>query len=286
MIDTEKKVYPISLMCEVLQVCRSGYYAWEKRGKSARQKEYDKLIPIVRDAHKVSKGTYGARRMAGEIEASGTPCGRCKAATIMKLADVVAKQKKKFKVTTDSKHNLPVAPNLLNREFAVDAPDHVYVSDITYLWTQEGWLYLAVIIDLFSRQVVGWSLNQRMERTLVMDALRMAVWRRKPAPGVLFHSDRGSQYCSSDFQTLLETYGMISSMSRKGNCWDNAVAESFFGSLKTERVFFSNYKTRDAARQDVIDYIEMFYNSRRRHSYLGYISPREFEEMQQLKKVA
>jgi putative transposase len=273
-------------MCEVLKVCRSGYYAWRKCGKSSRQEEYEKLIPIVQNAHKVSKGTYGARRMAGEIEAHGVPCGRCKAATIMKLADVVAKQKKKFKVTTDSKHNLPVAPNVLNREFSVDAPDQVYVSDITYLWTQEGWLYLAVVIDLFSRQVVGWSLNQRMERILVMDALRMAVWRRKPAPGLLFHSDRGSQYCSSDFQTMLVTYGMISSMSRKGNCWDNSVAESFFGSLKTERVFFSNYKTREAARQDVIDYIEMFYNSKRRHSYLGYVSPREFEEMRQLKKVA
>jgi transposase InsO family protein len=224
--------------------------------------------------------------MAEEIEAHGTPCGRHKAATIMKLADVAAKQKKKFKVTTDSKHNLPVAPNLLNREFTVNEPDRVYVSDITYLWTQEGWLYLAVVIDLFSRQVEGWSLNQRMERTLVMDALRMAVWRRQPSLGLLFHSDRGSQYCSSDFQTMLTTYGMISSMSRKGNCWDNSVAESFFGSLKTERVFFSNYKTRKDARQDVIDYIEMFYNSRRRHSYLGYVSPREFEEMQQLKKVA
>jgi len=238
------------------------------------------------NAHKVSKGTYGARRMAEEIEAHGTPCGRRKAATIMKLADVAAKQKKKFKVTTDSKHNLPVAQNLLNREFSVNAPDRVYVSDITYLWTQEGWLYLAVVIDLFSRQVVGWSMNQRMERTLVMDALRMAVWRRKPAAGLLFHSDRGSQYCSSDFQTMLVTYGMISSMSRKGNCWDNSVAESLCGSLKTVRVFFTNYKTREDARQDVIDYIEMYYNSKRRHSYLGYVSPREFEEMQKLKKVA
>ena len=214
-------------MCEVLDVCRSGYYAWIKRGKSPRKKEYDKLIPIVQKAHKVSRGTYGARRMAEEIEAHGTPCGRRKAATIMKLADVAAKQKKKFKVTTDSKHNLPVAQNLLNREFSVNAPDRVYVSDITYLWTQEGWLYLAVVIDLFSRQVVGWSMNQRMERTLVMDALRMAVWRRKPAAGLLFHSDRGSQYCSSDFQTMLVTYGMISSMNRKGNCWDNWLLKVF-----------------------------------------------------------
>ena len=151
-------------------------------------------------------------------------------------------------------------------------------SKADYIWV--------VVIDLFSRQVVGWSLDQRMERTLVMDALRMAVWRRKPAPGLLFHSDRGSQYCSSDFQTMLVTYGMVSSMSRKGNCWDNSVAESFFGSLKTEQVYFSNYKTREDARSDVIDYIEMFYNSKRRHSYLGYVSPREFEKMWRLKIVA
>jgi transposase InsO family protein len=204
----------------------------------------------------------------------------------MKLAGVSAKQKKKFKVTTDSKHNLPVTPNLLNREFEVAEPDQVYVSDITYIWTSEGWLYLAIVLDLFSRQVVGWSLNSRMSRRLVMDALQMAIWRRRPASGLLFHSDRGSQYCSADFQKMLKQHKMISSMSRKGNCWDNAVAESFFGSLKTERVFFSNYTTRDQARKDIVDYIEMFYNSRRRHSYLGYVSPKEFEKRQLLKRAA
>jgi transposase InsO family protein len=195
----------------------------------------------------------------------------------MKLADVAAKQKKKFKVTTDSKHNLPVAPNLLNRQFEVKEPDKVYVSDITYIWTHEGWLYLAVVIDLFSRQVVGWSMNKRMTSKLIMDALQMAIWRRSPSLGLVFHSDRGSQYCSNNFQKMLKTHGMVSSMSRKGNCWDNAVAESFFGSLKTERIFFANYSTRENARRDVVDYIEMFYNSNRRHSYLGYVSPKEFE---------
>ena len=204
----------------------------------------------------------------------------------MKLAKVSAKQKRKFKVTTDSKHNLPVAPNLLNREFKVEEPDRVYVSDITYIWTNEGWLYLAVILDLFSRQIVGWSLNRRMSRILIMDALRMAIWRRHPTPGLLFHSDRGSQYCSDDFQKMLKDNAMISSMSRKGNCWDNSVAESFFGSLKTERVYSSTYKTRDEARKDIVDYIEMFYNSRRRHSYLGYVSPKEFEENWHLEKAA
>jgi transposase InsO family protein len=273
-------------MCEVLDVCRSGFYAWKRRQPSARQQEYDKLIPIVKQVHKDTKGTYGARRMAMEIEKTGNPCGRAKASTVMALADVAAKQKKKFKVTTDSNHDLPVAPNLLDRKFTINEPDRIYVGDITYIWTQEGWLYLAVVLDLFSRQAVGWSMSQRMTRELVKDALRMAYWRRKPLPGVIFHTDRGSQYCSKEFQSLLTTYQMISSMSRKANCWDNAVAESFFGSLKTERVFFSSYKTREDARRDITDYIEMFYNSKRLHSHLGYLSPREFEKMMAVKKVA
>lgn len=286
MIDTVKKAYPITLLCDVIEVSRSGYYFRKNRGKSARQQEYENLTSVVQEAHKVSKGTYGARRIAEEVEAHGVSCGRTKAATLMKLADIAAKQKKKFKVTTDSKHSMPVAPNLLNREFTVKEPDQVYVSDMTYVWTNEGWLYLAVIIDLFSRQVVGWSMNSRMSRNLIMNALQMAIWRRQPGSGLLFHSDRGSQYCSKDFQKMLTKHQMISSMSRKGNCWDNAVAESFFGRLKTERVFFSNYTTRDAARNDIVDYIEMFYNSRRRHSYLGYMSPKEFEKKWLLKKAA
>jgi len=269
-----------------MQVSRSGYYAWRKRGKSSRQRENERLIPFVRTAHKKSKETYGARRIAIEVKALGISCGRFKAGTLMKLAGVAAKQKKKFKATTDSKHNLPIAPNLLNRQFKVEEPDRVYVSDITYIWTHEGWLYLAVILDLFSRQVVGWSLNNRITKKLVMDALRMATWRRRPAAGLIFHSDRGSQYCSNDFQKMLKTHKMLSSMSRKGNCWDNAVAESFFGSLKTERVFSSSYKTREESRRDIVDYIEMFYNSNRRHSYLGYVSPKEFEKLWLLKKAA
>ena len=269
-----------------MQISRSGYYAWRKRDKSPRQTENEALIPIVKAVHKKSRGTYGARRIAEEIKANGTSCGRYKAGTLMKLANVAAKQKKKFKVTTDSKHNLPIAPNLLNRQFEVKEADRFYVSDITYIWTQEGWLYLAVVIDLFSRQVVGWSLNRRMTTTLIMDALCMAIWRRQPARGLLFHSDRGSQYCSHAFQKMLKNHGMVSSMSRKANCWDNSVAESFFGSLKTERVFFTNYLTRDNARRDIVDYIEMFYNSNRRHSYLGYVSPKEFEKLWLLEKAA
>jgi putative transposase len=204
----------------------------------------------------------------------------------MQLADVAAKQKKKFKATTDSKHKLPVAPNVLDRNFVVSQPDAAYCSDITYIWTTEGWLYLAVVIDLYSRKVVGWSLKNRMTKELVINALQMAIWRRRPSPGLIFHSDRGSQYCSNDFQNFLRKYQMVSSMSRKGNCWDNSVAESFFGSLKTERVYDYLYSIREAARRDIIDYIEMFYNRRRRHSFLGYLSPNDFEKMMELKKAA
>ena len=198
-----------------MQISRSGYYAWLKRDKSLRERENERLVPLVKAAHKKSKGTYGARRIAVEVEAYGSSCGRTRAGTLMKLAGVAAKQKKKFKATTDSKHNLPIAPNLLNRQFEVQEPDKVYVSDITYIWTCEGWLYLAVILDLFSRQVVGWSLNNRMSKKLIMDTLLMAIWRRRPVLGLIFHSDRGSQYCSHAFQKMLKTHGMVSSMSRK-----------------------------------------------------------------------
>jgi putative transposase len=251
-----------------------------------RQRENERLIPLVREAHRVSKGTYGTRRMAEELEAHGNSCGRSRARTLMKLAGVSVRRRRKFKATTDSRHNLPVAPNLLDREFEVTEPDRVWVSDITYIWTAVGWLYLAVVLDLFSRQVVGWSMNKRITKKLAIDALRMGVWRRRPDVGLIFHTDRGSQYCSNNFQKLLEANDMVSSMSRKGNCWDNAVAESFFGSLKTERVFLAAYQTREEARGDIVDYIEMFYNSKRRHSYLGYMSPMEFERMKMLKKAA
>lgn len=269
-----------------MQVSRSGYYSWCKRGKSIRQQERDRLIPTVRSIHRQTRQTYGARRISEELEAQGELCGRYKARTLMKLAGVSAKQRRKFKATTDSKHTLPVAPNLLNRQFHVSSPDQVYCSDITYIWTSEGWLYLAVILDLFSRRIVGWSMSKRITRKLVIDSLYMAIWRRRPQPGLIFHSDRGSQYCSNDFQKALKQHEMLSSMSRKGDCWDNSVAESFFGSLKTERVFSSSYKTREEARRNIVDYIEMFYNSKRRHSYLGYVSPREFEKTIAMEKAA
>ena len=276
----------MTLLCKVMGVSRSGFYCWKKRKKSLRQQERDRLIPKVKEIHKQVRGSYGARRISEELEAQGEQCGRSKAKTLMRLAQVTAKQKKKFKVTTDSKHSMAVSPNLLNREFAVAEPDRVYCSDITYIWTKEGWLYLAVVIDLFSRSVVGWSLGRRITKQLVINALRMSVWRRRPAKGLVFHSDRGSQYCSTGFHKELKKHGMLSSMSRKGDCWDNSVAESFFATLKIERVFKSVYRTREEARRDIIDYIEMFYNSKRRHSYLGYLSPMDFEKMSIMKKAA
>ena len=269
-----------------MQVSRSGYYSWQNRGESKRQMENEKLIPIVLQAHSFSKGTYGTRRMSSEIKAHGSCCGRYRARTLMSMAGVKARQKRKFKVTTDSNHKLPVASNLLQRQFSTIKPNQVWVGDITYIWTSEGWLYLAVVLDLFSRQVVGWAMSNRINKKLVVDALLMATWLRKPGPGLIFHTDRGSQYCSNAFRKTLEINKMTSSMSRTGDCWDNAVAESFFGSLKTERVFFNNYKTRREAKGDIFNYIEIFYNNKRRHSYLGNISPKEYEILWKMKKAA
>jgi transposase InsO family protein len=205
----------------------------------------------------------------------------------MREEDLKVQTKRKFKATTDSNHDKPIAPNLLEREFTVSTPDTAYVSHITYIPTREGWLYLAVIIDLFSRKVVGWSMSSRMKAHLVCDALQMAIWQRRPQSGLIIHSDRGSQYASKEHRRLLQTHGFVGSMSRKGNCLDNAVAESFFGSLKQERVQWRNYQTRYEAQQDVLQYITMFYNSHRLHSYLGYKSPNQYEaETANMKKVA
>lgn len=276
----------MSVLCRVLGVSRSGFYKWCHKIREIRNKANNKLSLLVRQVHRESGGTYGTRRMAKALHAHGISCGRCRARTLMRLAGVSVKGKRRFRITTDSDHNLPVAPNLLNRKFDVSSPNRFWVGDITYVWTSEGWLYLATVMDLFSRQIVGWSLQDRMTGKLVSDALLMAICRRKPSPGLIFHSDRGSQYCSSQFQDLLKAHKIISSMSRKGDCWDNAVMESFFGSLKSERINFKNYRTREAAKLDIVAWIEMFYNAKRRHSYLGYISPREFEKMQTLSLAA
>jgi putative transposase len=278
-IFTEKANYPVSILCDVMQVARSGYYAWLKCPTSARQIKNEELVALVKEIFSDSHETYGTRRIAKALEGRGIPCGRARARTLMKLAGVKVKRRRRFKATTDSKHKLPVAPNLLEQDFTVDEPNKVWVSDISYIWTNEGWIYLAIILDLFSRQIVGWSMDKRITKELVINAFHMAYWRRQPLKGLIFHSDRGSQYCSFKFQGILASCGAVSSMSRKGNCFDNAPAESFFGSLKTERVHFAHYRTREEAKLDIVDYIEMFYNSRRFHSYLGYVSPRQFEAM-------
>ena len=286
-ISEHKKVWPISLMCDVFQVKRGGYYHFEKVSKEL-DPDHEAMLIFIKEIARVTDYSYGSRRMRDALNALGYPVGRDKTKKLMKEAKVKARYKKKYKVTTDSNHKHPVFENLVNRNFAVKELDTVYVSDITYIWTQEGWLYLAVVIDLCSRKVVGWSMSSRMKAQLVCDALTMATWRRRPQEGLIHHSDRGTQYASHKFRNLLKANGFKGSMSRKGDCWDNAVAESFFGRLKSERVQWKSYQTRQEAQQDILQYITMFYNEYRLHSYLGYKSPNEFEnEMkEQLKNAA
>ena len=277
-ITQHKKIWLVDVMCRPLGVTRGGYYHHLKKAV-----DYDRLelIEAVKDIAKASDHTYGSRRMKVALSAMSYPVSRNKAKRLMKEAGVHVKSRKKFKVTTDSNHAKPVFDNRLNRDFTPGGQNQAYVQDITYLWTQEGWLYLATVIDLYSRRVVGWSMSSRMTAQLVCDALKMAIWQRRPDAGLIVHSDRGSQYASKAYGRLLKAQGFIGSMSRKGNCWDNAVAESFFGSLKQERVQWRNYQTRYEAQQDVMHYITMWYNSRRLHSYLGNKSPNQFEmEMQ------
>ncbi len=276
-IRQQKKTYPITLLCRVMKVSRSGYYKYTQHVDNPGFDGDPKLAADAKAVLKASGKTYGSRRISRALRALGYPVDRHQARTLMRQLGLRVLPNRRFRVTTDSKHDLPVALNVLARDFDVKAPDRVWAGDITYLLTQQRWLYLAVIIDLYSRKVVGWSIKQRMTTDLVQDALTMAVWRRRPQPGLIHHTDRGSQYASVAYQSALQKHDMICSMSRKGDCWDNAVVERFFRSLKTERTNHRLYRTRDEAKQDVIDYLEMFYNSRRLHSYLGYLSPNEFE---------
>ena len=286
-IAQHKKTWPIDRMCHLLGVTRSGYYGYQRRGGESVDFYHQELLEAVRDIAKATEDSYGSRRMKKALNILSYPVSRNKARKLMKDADVQVKHRKKYKVTTNSNHKQPLFENVLKRQFDVGRPDQVYVEDITYLWTQEGWLYLAVVIDLYSRKVVGWSMGSRMKAQLVCDALKMAIWQRRPNAGLVVHSDRGSQYASKDYRRLLNAHGIVGSMSRKGDCWDNAVAESFFGSLKQERVHWRNYQTRFEAQQDVLDYISMFYNSYRLHSYLGYMSPNQYEaDMAEMKKAA
>ena len=270
-------MYPVKKMADVLKVSRSRYYAWLKKPWSTRTQCDSELLGIIKTIHEEKRKTYGSPRMHDEIKKKGQKCSRKRVARIMRENDIYARKKKRFKVTTDSSHQLPIAPNVLNREFSVTSPNMVWVSDITYIDTKEGWLYLCIILDLCSRKAVGWSMVSRMEATLVTSALSMAVLHRTPPKELIFHSDRGGQYASKAFRKKLDEYFMIQSMSRKGNCWDNACAESFFSTLKNEEVFCQSYKTRNDARTRIFEYIAVFYNRQRSHSFLDYLSPEEFE---------
>ena len=276
-IQTEKAMYPVRMLCRTLAVSSAGFYAWCRRGLSLRAREDAALKVEIRAAHAASGKTYGSPRIYVDLKADDHRVGRKRVARLMREEGIEGQRKRRFRVTTDSKHSHPVAPNELQRNFTAPAPNKVWVTDITYIWTREGWLYLAAILDLYSRRVVGWSMDSCIDRSLALDALSMALKTRRPEPGLLHHSDRGVQYASTDYQDQLRKHGMICSMSRKGDCWDNAVAESFFSTLKAELVHRTDYVSRNQAHASVFEYIEAFYNGRRRHSALGYVSPVEHE---------
>jgi transposase InsO family protein len=276
-IKDHRSLFRLEKMCRVLSVSKSGYYRWLKRGKSKTQLANQKILKTIREIFNNHHQRYGYRRVWFELYLRGINCSKNRVARIMKADSLKAKRIKKFRITTKSNHSLPVAPNLLNRDFVVPAPDRVWVSDITYIWTWEGWMYLAVIIDLYARKVVGWSMSTRINKELVLSAIHQAIDRRRPSAGLIFHSDRGSQYAGKDIIQVLEKHRMKQSMSRKGDCYDNAVAESFFATLKTELVYPSFFVSRSIAQSKIFEYIEIYYNRRRIHSYLDYMTPDQFE---------
>jgi transposase InsO family protein len=276
-IDAQRQQFPVERLCAALDVSDSGYYAWRQRPISAREQTNQELLMHIRTIHAQSRRTYGSPRVHAELRAQGYGYNRKRVARLMHEHGLRAKMSKRYRVTTMSNHGLPVAPNHLGREFWAERPNEKWVSDITYIPTTEGWLYLSAVMDLYSRAIVGWSMSGSLSSTLAQDALQMAIARRQPDAGLLHHSDRGVQYASADYQTLLSDQQMIPSMSGRGNCYDNAAMESFFGTLKSEQVNDQHYHTRTEARQDIFSYIEVFYNRQRRHSTLGYLSPAEFE---------
>ena len=279
-IETHRDHYPISLMCRVLIVARRGYYEWRKQPLSAQKMADLLLLMHIRDIFAESRHTYGSCRIQAVLAQQGLRCSRKRVARLMQADNLTPKTGRPFKVvTTDSNHKLPVAPNRLNQQFRAEQSDQTWLTDITYVLTAEGWLYLAVVLDLYSRRIVGWAMSDSLHRQLVIEALQMALTTRQPAPGLLHHSDRGSQYASDDYQALLTKAEIIGSMSRKGNCYDNAPVESFFGTLKTELVFHRQYETWAEARLDIFEYIEVFYNRLRHHSALGFKSPANFEAL-------
>jgi len=266
-------------MCQVLQVSTSGFHAWRKRVRSSRAKEDQRLGTQIVAIHRRSRGTYGSPRIHEELKAHACAVGRKRVARLMRTQGITARLPRRYRRTTDSHHDRAVADNVLNRSFTVDRPDLAWVTDLTYIWTWEGWVYLAVVVDLFSRRIVGWSMAEHMRTELVLDALTMALGHRGPEGALVHHSDRGSQYASDAYRKALRDHGITCSMSRKGDCWDNAVVESFFGTLKTELIHRHSWPSRRQVQLAVAEYIELFYNRQRRHSFLGYRSPAEFERL-------
>lgn len=264
--------HPVALMCRVLEISRTGFHAWHRRKPSARAQRRSELDVQVQDAFVTARRREGAQRLSRKLRR-----GRRQVAESLHRQGLRAKAARRFKATTNSRHNLPVAENLLNQNFSTERPNQAWVSDITYIQTDEGWMYLAVVLDLYSRKVVGWAMDSRMTATLVCDALLMALFRRKFPRGVIVHSDRGSQYCSKEHRSLMENYGLLPSMSAKGNCYDNAAMESWNHSLKVEAIHGERFVTREQAKAEVFDYIEVYYNRSRLHSTLGYVSPDQFE---------
>jgi transposase InsO family protein len=276
-IQEHDRRYPIRLMCRALAVSAAGYYAWRIRPESTRSVSARTVLSAIRVIHRESRETYGSPRIWDALIKQGHRIGEHRVARLMRQDGIRAKTVKKWRATTQSHHRFPVATNTLNRQFTVAAPNRVWAGDITYVWTAEGWLYLAVVLDLYSRTVIGWAMGTRLIGDLAERALIMALANRIPATGLLHHSDRGSQYAATRYQRLLGEYGISTSMSRTGNCWDNACVESFFGTLKRELVYHRHDATREDAKQDIFEYIEVFYNRKRRHSTLGYVSPAEYE---------
>jgi putative transposase len=277
-VARHRPVWPTRMMCRLLGVSASGFYEWLGRVPSARALSNAALLVRIRESFALSQQTYGSPRVWKDLVVWGEACGENRIARLMRIAKLSAQPKPRRKPTdVGMRPEHSIAPNVLERDFAASGPNHKWAADFTYIWTGEGWLFVAVVVDLFSRRVVGWSMQPTMTAQLVLDARVMALWRRGKPTELLHHSDQGSQYTSEDFQRLLSAEGITCSMSRRGDCWDNSAVESFFASLKKERVYRTTYPTRDAARADIFDYIEAFYNSRRRHSTLGQVSPNEFE---------
>ena len=277
-VREHRRRWPVGVMCRVLRVSRSGFYGWSTRSPSRRARRQQQLLKRIRRAHQESRELYGSPRVHRALLIDGESVSRNTVAKLMRRAKIRAKSRRRYVPrTTDSRHQKPVARNLLDRDFTAPGPDRKWVADITYVPTGEGWLYLAAVLDVYSRRIVGWSMADHLETDLVADALRMALERRRPQNGLLHHSDRGVQYASDDYQHLLASHGITVSMSGKGDCWDNAMMESFWATLKTELVHQQRYVTREQARASIFEYVEVFYNRQRLHSSLGYVSPESFE---------